>query len=154
MGTPTPGRSTYKSCTEVSPGLQNGGWEVGWVGSKDFIHSGVRLSPEYVLGAPTWSWTLGAVSAPCPATGHPKTPDPTPQPHKPSKPPAFSQWEALLGSKNEALLAFSVQVEILNSNHRTLHKLHGEQVEARHGGGGRSWGIRTLEYYRDGRGNV
>ncbi|XP_004772590.1 integrin alpha-IIb isoform X2 [Mustela putorius furo] len=34
---------------------------------------------EYVLGAPTWSWTLGAV-------------------------------------------------EILNSNHRTLHKLHGEQM--------------------------
>lgn len=42
--------------------------------------------------------------------------------------------------------AFSVQVEILNSYHQTLHKLHGEQVEARPSGGGRRWGIGTLEY--------
>lgn len=36
--------------------------------------------------------------------------------------------------------ALSVQVEILNSDHQTLHRLHGEQVETGPGGGWRTLG--------------
>lgn len=48
------------------PGREQGGPRPHWLGP---------VSPEYVFGAPTWSWTLGAVSATCPAIG---TPEPRP----------------------------------------------------------------------------
>lgn len=59
--------------------MQNGGREPGG-GSRDLTFW-ARLSPEYVFGAPTWSWTLGAVSALCPPlTDSTLQPEPRPAP--------------------------------------------------------------------------
>lgn len=109
-------------------------WRAGrQVGSKDLIPC-AGLSPEYVLGAPTWSWTLGAVSAPWPATGHPEAPDPIPQPDHPHPPnllPFFTRCGRVSGgTRTMRSCALSAQVEVLHSSYRRLHLLRGEQVRA------------------------
>lgn len=53
-------------------------------GSKNLI----RFSSEYVLGAPTWSWTLGAVSATCPAIPRSVAPGPTLKSEHPPRQPS------------------------------------------------------------------
>uniref|UniRef100_F6V3C6 Integrin subunit alpha 2b n=1 Tax=Equus caballus TaxID=9796 RepID=F6V3C6_HORSE len=53
-----PGKGHLEAPHRNQPGGRNGGRKVG--SSKDLILWAL-LSPEYVFGAPTWSWTLGAV---------------------------------------------------------------------------------------------
>lgn len=65
-----PGKEHLQDPRRNLPGMRNGGREAGR-DSKD-LTGWAWLSPEFVFGAPTWSWTLGAVSALCPPLSVPK----------------------------------------------------------------------------------
>lgn len=111
------------------------------VGSKDLIPWGPAL-PRVC----PWCPDLEPYprSGECPLSRHSASQafDPPPQLHEPL---SHSERKAVLESRNDALLCLSVQVEILNEHYQTLHRLHGEQVEAGSGGGGRRWGTGALE---------